>query len=205
MKRFLIPLVLISSLLITASCSSARSVSTPEITTKHTTSRVTTVEEDYHESEEEYPDRLELTIENAYSRTDGVTVSQTDNFAKDGFGHTYDRIGIFSDSGGSDDKPQSATFYVSEKYKELSATIYVPYCSLNTKEPQYPPYVRIYGDDDTILYELKTFNGTMQPIDIKIDITGQKFIKIEIDGGWYVGDGSGRMPCFCVTNVVVKK
>ena len=155
--------------------------------------------------DDEYPTRLELTIDNAYSTTGSVSISQLDSFAKDGFGHAYNRLYVFSDQGGSDDTPESATFYVAERYKELSATIYVPYCSINTKEPTYPPYVRIYGDDDAILYEIKDFKGTMDPVDLKIDITDQKFIKIEVGGGWYVGDGTGRMPCFCVTNVVVTK
>ena len=146
-----------------------------------------------------------LTHDSAYAEAgDSSKPEQSDDICTDGFGKMYDSNEVFTDRGGSEDIPRSTTFYVSRQYNKLSGTIYVPFCSLKC-DPQYPPIVRICGDNDEILYEFNSFNGTMEPVNFTVDITGHSFIRVEIDGGWYRGDGTGRMPCFCVTNLFVAK
>lgn len=143
---------------------------------------------------------------NSYCRING---SYTSTLCKDGFGNTYDSDYVFTVTDSAwEDKPAQAKFYLAGEYNVMTGTVYVPYESIDPYGygVDGDRYVRIYGDD-VLLYEVtKTdLRGTAEPLQFSVDISGCSFVTIEIDGGWYKGDFTGRIPYYCVTNVCVSK
>ncbi len=144
-----------------------------------------------------------LSKDDAYDLNDYCKVNSyyTDEICSDGFGNTYEPDYVFTVTDAwLEDKPARARFYVAKKYNCISGTIYVPYCSIG-RSSNDGSYVRIYGDDDELLYESVDPVGTSEPVEFSVDISGNDFVVIEIDGGWFYGDGTGRVPYLCVTNV----
>ncbi|MBO4265969.1 MAG: hypothetical protein IK128_06930 [Clostridiales bacterium] len=147
-----------------------------------------------------------LSREDAYSVNDWCAVNSyyTDDICRDGFNNTYESKYVFTVTDAwMEDQPARAQFYTAGDYKNISGTIYVPYCSLASND-NGGSYVRIYGDD-VLLYESTNPVGTEEPIDFSVDISGNSFVVIEVFGSWYYGDGTGALPYLCVTNVELSK
>lgn len=89
-------------------------------------------------------------------------------------------------------------YRIDGEYSTLKGTAYVPSVSIGQKYKQ-DPCVKIYVND--LLKKEIALDSKDSPIGFTVDISGAESIKIEGNGGWYKGDGSGLIPGICVSNL----
>lgn len=124
----------------------------------------------------------------------------------DMYGNTYRQVGIDGSNGiiANDSSEESyVEYYVNGMYKRLTGTAYVPMYSVNVDENNYcgSPCMKIYVDD-VLVYQL-SLTGKDKPVEFDINIENADFLKVELYGGWYKGDGTGMNPLMCAANLAV--
>lgn len=148
-----------------------------------------------------------LSSDDAYSTNKYIKINYFNtDLSTDNYGGTYpsDRI-ICNCEYGFTEGVGKIEYYLDSKYSKLTGTIYVPDASKSASSLGYTtPSVRIYGDG-ALLYEKVGLTRKDKPVDFTADISNVEFLSIEIEGGWYRGDGSGQVPLNCVANLAVSK
>ena len=97
-------------------------------------------------------------------------------------------------------------YFLNSKYSTLTGILYLPYISRAVESPRVPSMFKVYGDG-TLLYEAPMFRrGVTDPIQINVDITGVRILKIVMLGVW-IPDGlfSHPEPMVCAADLTVSK
>lgn len=160
-----------------------------------------TIRDKIAEYEEYIPVRL-ADME-SYSRNSYISTSN-ENYCVDNYGNRYyeDTV-IYNKSSGISSGTGKIEYFLGAKYSVLTGMYYVPYAS---RDPKYRGVgrLKIYGDDK-LIFEKTISDNKATPISIELDIAGIKFLRIELDGGWYRGDGTGLIPYTVFAEGTVRK
>lgn len=106
--------------------------------------------------------------------------------------HTDNYGNVYTDYIGSGKQESSIEYRLDEPYHAFSATLYVsaPSVKEGYNHSWETATISIYGDD-VLLYTVTGTSKKAEPIDILLDITDVKFLKIQFDNACYYSNGIG--------------
>jgi len=128
-------------------------------------------------------------------RRDGVLQNFANSIARDALGNSYTPRYVFypqrltSINAPSRERRGITEYLVNGNFSTLTGILYLPYYSRGVDNPYLSSVFRVYGDD-LLLYEAPRFTRSHPgPLNISIDITGVRDLRIVMQGYDLYGSG----------------